>query len=119
MTKYNFDKQTDRSSTGALKLDVLAERYGRADLLPLWVADMDFETPDFVIDAIRQRLDHPVLGYTVEPPQYRPAIIRWIAEHHGWTVETGWLSFIPGIVKTMLNKSFMICIAETAIQLAL
>lgn len=99
MTKYNFDKQTDRSSTGALKLDVLAERYGRADLLPLWVADMDFETPDFVIDAIRQRLDHPVLGYTVEPPQYRPAIIRWIAEHHGWTVEAGWLSFIPGIVK--------------------
>ncbi|MCI7341064.1 MAG: cystathionine beta-lyase, partial [Prevotella sp.] len=49
--KYDFDKIIDRSSTGALKTDVLAERYGRADLLPLWVADMDFETPPFVVDA--------------------------------------------------------------------
>ena len=55
--KYDFDKIIDRSSTGALKTDVLAERYGRADLLPLWVADMDFKTPQCVRQALRQAVD--------------------------------------------------------------
>ena len=56
MAEYNFDKVIDRHGTGALKLDVLKERYGRDDLIPLWVADMDFETPDFILDAIKKRL---------------------------------------------------------------
>lgn len=99
MAKYDFDKIVDRRGTGALKLDVLKERYGNADLLPLWVADMDFETPDFITDALRQRLDHSLFGYTVEPDDYWPTVIQWIATHHGWSVNSDWLSFIPGIVK--------------------
>lgn len=96
---YDFDKVTDRTGTGALKHDVLEERYGRADLLPLWVADMDFETPPFIVEALRKRLEHPIFGYTVEPPEFWPTVIRWIKERHGWDVEREWLAYIPGIVK--------------------
>ena len=99
MKKYDFDKITDRRGTGALKYDVLAERYGRDDLLPLWVADMDFETPDFIVEALRRRLDHPVFGYTTEPAEYWPTVARWVREHHGWDVKTEWMTYIPGIVK--------------------
>lgn len=96
---YNFDKIIDRSGSGDLKHEVLEERYGRADLLPLWVADMDFETPHFITDALRRRLDHSLFGYTVEPKDYWPTVQKWIADHHGWHVEREWLSYIPGIVK--------------------
>lgn len=96
---YDFDAVIDRRGSGALKTDALAERYGAADLIPLWVADMDFATPPFIIDALRRRLDHPVLGYTVEPADYRPAITDWIRTLHGWEVDPQWLAYIPGIVK--------------------
>lgn len=99
MGKYNFDKLIDRRGTGAVKIESLGEMFGSSDLLPLWVADMDFETPDFIVDALRRRLDHPIFGYTVEPADYRPAIMKWIEDHHGWKIESDWLAYIPGIVK--------------------
>ncbi|MBR3398744.1 MAG: cystathionine beta-lyase, partial [Prevotella sp.] len=68
--RYDFDKIIDRTGSGDLKHEVLGERYGRSDLLPLWVADMDWETPAFITDAIKQRLNHSLFGYTVEPPDY-------------------------------------------------
>lgn len=99
MGKYNFDTIVNRKGTGALKFEALQERYGDANLLPLWVADMDFETPSFITDALRQRLEHPLFGYTVEPEEYWPTVIRWIAKHHEWNVKREWLTYIPGIVK--------------------
>ena len=96
---YDFHQIIDRRHKGALKLEVLQERYGRADLLPLWVADMDFETPEFITQALRKRLDHSLFGYTVEPEDYWPTVIKWIKEHHQWDVKREWLSYIPGIVK--------------------
>jgi cystathionine beta-lyase len=96
---YNFDKIIDRTGSGDLKHSVLQERYGRSDLLPLWVADMDFETPAFITDALRQRLDHSLFGYTVVPDELWTTIIQWIGNHHQWTVQREWLSYIPGIVK--------------------
>ena len=99
MGKYNFDEVIERRGTGALKCDALNQRYGRDDLLPLWVADMDFATPDFIINALRQRLEHPIFGYTIDPPEMWPTIINWIREHHDWEVQREWLTFIPGIVK--------------------
>lgn len=99
MEHYDFDKIVDRRRTGAVKYEALGELYGRGDLLPLWVADMDFETPDFIVEALRRRLEHPVLGYTVEPEDYRPAIIDWVRARHGWEVRPEWLAYIPGIVK--------------------
>ncbi|RXE71992.1 putative C-S lyase [Muribaculaceae bacterium Isolate-002 (NCI)] len=99
MQIYDFDKPVDRRGTGSLKYDALQERYGNPRLLPLWVADMDFETPPFITDALRRRLDHSLFGYTVEPPEYFDSIIKWIYDRHGWNVKRDWLSFIPGVVK--------------------
>lgn len=96
---YSFDKIVDRRSSGDLKHGVLQERYGRSDLLPLWVADMDFETPPFITEALRQRLDHSLFGYTVVPEELWDVIIQWTLEHHGWQVQHEWLTYIPGIVK--------------------
>lgn len=96
---YDFDKPVSRSGSGDLKHGVLKERYGRDDLLALWVADMDFETAPFITEALRRRLDHSLYGYTVTPPDFFPAISRWIADHHQWQVRQEWLTFIPGIVK--------------------
>lgn len=99
MTVYDFDKVMDRRGTGAVKTDALGKVYGKDDLIPLWVADMDFETPDFIVEALKDRLRHPVFGYTVVPEDYWPAIKKWIADHHGWETECEWMTFIPGIVK--------------------
>lgn len=97
-TTYNFDKVVDRRGTNALKTDALRARYGAEDLLPLWVADMDFETPPFIVEALCARMEHPIFGYTQTPPGYWPAIIGWLAERHGWEVKREWLCYIPGIV---------------------
>ena len=97
--KYNFDQIIDRRGSGALKCDALEQWYGNSELLPMWVADMDFATPDFIVDAIKERLEHPIFGYTIEPERYRDAIITWIASHHGWAVKREWICYIPGIVK--------------------
>ncbi|MEZ7695750.1 MalY/PatB family protein [Prevotella jejuni] len=99
MKTYNFDEIIDRSGSGDLKHEALLPRWGRNDLLPLWVADMDFATPDFVVDALKARLSHPIFGYTIEPADYRPTIIDWNESHHGWKIKPEWISFIPGIVK--------------------
>jgi cystathionine beta-lyase len=96
---YDFDKIIDRLGSGDLKHEVLQERYGRSDLLPLWVADMDFETPQFITDALRQRLNHSLFGYTVVPRELWTIIIQWIQDHHQWEVKRQWLTYIPGIVK--------------------
>ena len=97
--KYDFDKIVDRSGSGDLKHEALLPRWGRNDLLPLWVADMDFETPHFITDAIKKRLEHSLFGYTVEPDDFMPSIMDWVREHHQWDVKREWIKFIPGIVK--------------------
>lgn len=98
-TKYDFDKIIDRHGTGALAVDVLNERYGRADLTPMWVADMNFETPEFITEALRRRLDHSLYGYTNIPAEFWPTVTKWITDHHQWNVNSEWMRFIPGIVK--------------------
>ena len=96
--KYNFDELIDRRNTGAVKTDLCKKMFGTDDLIPLWVADMDFRTPDFIIDAINNRCKHPILGYTVPDEEYFNSIIRWIDARHGWKLERNWLGFLPGIV---------------------
>ena len=73
---YDFDKIIDRRGTGSVKYEMLKEMFGREDLIPLWVADMDFETPPFIMDALRRRLEHPVLGYSVVPTDYWQTVAR-------------------------------------------
>lgn len=99
MKQYDFDRIVERRGSNCLKYDALTARYGRDDLIPLWVADMDFETPDFVIEAMKRRLEHPVFGYTIEYDGYWNSIMTWLREQHGWHVEREWMRYIPGIVK--------------------
>lgn len=82
-----------------MKFDALKDMFGREDLISLWVADMDFATPDFIIDALKQRLEHAVLGYPVQYDGYWQSVVDWIRSHHGWEVEREWMRYIPGIVK--------------------
>ena len=96
---YDFEHIRERRGTGALKTDALQERYGASDLLPLWVADMDFDTPPFITEALRQRMEHPIFGYTVEPKDYWLTVAQWIEQHHGWQVREDWMTYIPGVVK--------------------
>ena len=96
---HDFDRLTDRKGSGAIKYDALGKVFGKDDLIPLWVADMDFETPHFITDALRERLEHSVFGYTAEPEDYWPTVRKWIADHHGWETECSWMTYIPGIVK--------------------
>jgi cystathionine beta-lyase len=99
MEQYNFDEVIDRRGTGALKTDVLKERYGKEDLIPLWVADMDFRTPGFIVEALKKRCEHEIFGYTCATDAYYESIIRWVNCKHGWAVRPEWISYIPGIVK--------------------
>ena len=99
MKIYDFNTPIDRRGTHCVKFDALKDMYGREDLLSLWVADMDFATPDFIIDALKRRLDHPVLGYPVQYDGYWQSVVDWIRSHHGWQVEREWMRYIPGIVK--------------------
>jgi cystathionine beta-lyase len=96
---YNFDEIIDRRGTNCLKVDRLHERFGNANLLPLWVADMDFRTPGFIVDAIRKRCEHEIFGYTFPSDAYYQSIVDWVAYKHHWTISPEWLSYIPGIVK--------------------
>ena len=85
--KYNFDEIIDRRGTESVKWDAVSERWGRNDLLPMWVADMDFRTPSFVMNALRKRLEHEVLGYTFACEEWYTSIINWLQNRHGWKVK--------------------------------
>ncbi len=95
---YSFDKIIDREGTNSLKYDAREMFFGKKDLMPLWVADMDFETPPFIIDELKKRLDHSVLGYTFRPDSYFQSIVNWMKKRHGWTVQKESISFSPGVV---------------------
>lgn len=97
--KYNFDEEIDRRATDSVKYDAVSERWGRNDLLPMWVADMDFRTPPFIIEALRKRLDHEVLGYTFACKGWATSIINWVKQRYDWTVTPEMLTFVPGIVR--------------------
>jgi len=96
---YHFDKIIDRRGTDTVKYGRLKSLFGREDLIPLWVADMDFETPPFIREALIRRLEHPIYGYTMPPDSYWKSITDWQYARHGWHVEREWLAYIPGIVK--------------------
>ena len=96
--RYNFDEIIERRGTDCFKWDALQAMYGRDDVTPMWVADMDFRSPDFVLEAIRRRCDHPVLGYTMPSDGYWQAVTTWLQKHYNIKADKGDLHFIPGIV---------------------
>ena len=96
---YNFDELIDRRHTGSVKWDGMKNAFGRDDLTAMWVADMDFRTPPFVMDALRQRLEHEVLGYAMPCEGWDTTICHWLQKRHQWEVRLDWLTFVPGIVR--------------------
>ncbi len=99
MKQYNFDEIVDRRGTDSVKVDELKELFGRDDLLSLWVADMDFRTPDFIVNALKKRCEHEVFGYTFASDTYYESIMTWLDYKYNWRIQREWLSYIPGIVK--------------------
>lgn len=96
--KYNFDEIINRGGTSATKLEGMRENWGRTDLIPLWIADMDFATAPFVTEAIIRRCGTPVLGYTAKSESYYQAIIRWLNTRYGLKAEKENIQFVSGIV---------------------
>ncbi len=98
MKKYNFDEIIERKGTSCVKHDGMLHDYGREDLLPMWVADMDWKSPDFVIDALRERLSHEVLGYAAPSRSYWDTMRQWLRNRYRIETLQQELHFIPGIV---------------------
>ena len=98
MEQYDFDEPIARRHTDCFKYDALPAMYGRDDLLPMWVADMDFRSPDFVMEAIRRRCGHEVLGYSMPSAGYWQAVTAWLERHYAIRTGKETLHFIPGIV---------------------
>lgn len=99
--RYNFDEEIDRRNSGAVKTDLLGVMWQRRDLLPLWVADMDFRTPQPVLSAIKKRCEHEILGYSLPNRQWKSSIIKWQKTRHDWSVEANQISFVPGVVPAL------------------
>ncbi|WAH38935.1 MalY/PatB family protein [Alicyclobacillus dauci] len=99
--KYDFDTVIERRQTGSSKWDVLASRFGRDDVLPMWVADMDFVSPPCVQEALIQRAKHGVYGYTVRQDDYFSSIQQWMSTRHGWDIEKDWIASATGVVPAL------------------
>lgn len=93
----------DRSQTSSLKWDNVAERFGKADLVPLWVADMDFKVPEEVQVAMIERIQHGIFGYSVVPDSYYEAYFAWEKEKYMVTAKKEWVRFSPGVVQSFYN----------------
>ena len=95
---WNFDDPVKREGTNCIKYDRREEIFGRKDIIPMWVADMDFNAPDFITEALHNQLDRKIFGYSFRPPEYYSSIIEWTRGRHNWAIEKEWIIFTPGIV---------------------
>ena len=98
---YNFDAVIDRSNNFSAKWSEMDKKYGSNDLLPMWVADMDFKTAPSVIDAMKERLDQGIFGYTTRPNSYNESIVNWISRRYGWDIKSDWIIFSPGVMPSI------------------
>lgn len=96
--KYDFDEVIDRKKTGSLKWDALKERFGSDDLLPLWVADMDFLAPQPLVDAMVSRAEHGIYGYTSFLDSYYDSVLSWYKRRYNWQIRREWVIYTPGVV---------------------
>ena len=92
--KYDFDKVVPRRGTNSYKWDLVKQD----DVIPLWVADMDFAVAPPIQEALRKRMEHPVFGYTLVPDSYYEAVINWFGRRHNWHIEKDWILYTSGVV---------------------
>ncbi len=103
---FNFDKPVNRENTASIKWDRRKFMFGNENVLPMWVADMDFESPPCIVEAIKKRAAHPVYGYSFMTDDYFNAFTGWVKRRHGWNINKDWVLFSPGIV-TAINAAIL------------
>ena len=108
--RYNFDEVIDRTNYHSVKWDELGTTFGAIpeDVLPMWVADMEFRSPRPVIEAIKKANEHGIYGYTSRPLSYYQAIIDWMGKRHNWKIKKDWIAYSPGVVPalSLIVRSF-------------
>jgi len=95
--RFDFETVIERHGTGSLKWD----RYRGRDILPMWVADMDFRAPEPILEALHRRVEHGVFGYTVPPEELVEVIVSRMAEKYRWRIEPAWIVWLPGLVPAL------------------
>lgn len=98
--QYDFNKSIERVGTHSMKWDS-DSAYAQGSVLPMWVADMDFECPAPLVKAVRARAEHPVFGYAHLPAEFAGVTAGWVSRRHGWAIENDWVSFSPGVVPSI------------------
>jgi cysteine-S-conjugate beta-lyase len=97
----DFDKPIHCEGTNSVKFDGRQHYFGTTDVTPLWVADMDFAAPDCVQQALQERIQHPVFGYTFYPESLYQSIIDWFQRQHNWHIDRSWILMAPGVVPSL------------------
>jgi cystathionine beta-lyase len=98
---FNFDRIIPRADTASVKFDAVEAVFGTTDVIPMWVADMDFAAPQAITAALIQRAAHPIYGYTLYPDSMYNALIAWLKKRHDWQIERTWITMSPGIVTAL------------------
>ena len=98
---YDFDAVIDRRGTSSVKYDLTKQVFGDAGVLPMWVADMDFPVANFILEAISERIKHPVLGYTFRSESFSNSVVSWMLRRHAWEIGNADVCFSPGIVPAL------------------
>jgi len=98
---WNFDEPVIREGTNSIKYDLREQTFGKNDVIPMWLADMDFNTPEFIIESFQNRINHKIFGYSFRPPEYFQSIIDWLETRHNWKIKKEWISNCPGIVPAL------------------
>lgn len=101
VTEFCEKYGADRMGTNSMKWDALDKEYGDPDLISMWVADMDFKVPECVTEALKQRVEHGVFGYSYVPDSYYEAVIDWEKKHHGYEIQKDWIRISPGVVSAL------------------
>lgn len=101
--KYNFDEIIPRRGTNSYKWDSAND----ADILPMWVADMDFRTAPAVTEVLKKRVEHGIFGYVRVPDSYYHAVIHWFGRRHYWKIEREWIIYTTGVCTRTLSPGFV------------
>ncbi|MFC4323451.1 MalY/PatB family protein [Litchfieldia salsa] len=101
MYQPSFHNVIERRGTNSAKWDLTEKLFGDSEVLPMWVADMDFMAPEPVLSAIKDRLDHGIFGYNVIPQSLPDSICGWLKKRHGWEINNQWVTYSPGVVTAM------------------
>ena len=101
MGNYDFHKSIDRQNTSSVKWGLNHVIFGTSDVLPMWVADMDFPPPNEVTEALKNRLEHGIYGYTYVPDTTTKAVQSWVKKRHDWDIHQSWVLYSPGVVPSI------------------